>query len=207
MGVPVLALDQDAAKDGTTIADFQGSPGLQVVPEDGWVFEGGGVEAVKLSLTHKPTGPVSVTLRFDTTQLKAGLAPGALAAAALTLTFTPDNWDVPQIAYLAAVDDALREGMNVGLVSFDISSSKDQDAYQSQTESLAAETDPLTGKPVPRGSVFLATRSPRSRARSSRPAPRHSSTATRVSRQATAVSPGLSSASPRGSRRDSRAAS
>jgi len=54
-----------------------------------------------VGLNFQPDAEVTVDLAFDNTRV---------ALTAETLTFTPDNWDVPQFVFVAAIDDTVNTG-------------------------------------------------------------------------------------------------
>jgi hypothetical protein len=67
--------------------------------------EAGGTASFSIWLDRPPTAPVTIGLRSsDTTE-------GTVVPA--SLTFTPDNWSLPQMVAIAGVDDALDDGDQV----------------------------------------------------------------------------------------------
>jgi Ca2+-binding RTX toxin-like protein len=76
------------------------------------VVEGGATDTYTVQLTSKPTSNVVVTL---TTDQQVSVVP-------VTLTFTPDNWNVDQTVTVQAVDDQVVEGNHSGKVSHTASS-------------------------------------------------------------------------------------
>jgi len=85
--------------DGTGVAIQQTEGGTEVV-------EGGATDSYSVVLTSQPAAPVTITvdpgdqLRVDVT----------------TLTFTPINWNQPQLVTVSAVDDLVVEGDHQGKV-------------------------------------------------------------------------------------------
>jgi len=61
------------------------------------VEEGGFGDTFTVALSSRPTAAVTVTLATGT----------QLAVSPLTLTFTPDNWNVPQAVSVTAINDAV----------------------------------------------------------------------------------------------------
>ncbi|MBE7383664.1 MAG: S8 family serine peptidase [Leptolyngbya sp. SIO1E4] len=102
------------------VADNDGPPGVNIV-ETGTatvVSEGGGTDTYSISLNKAPTADVEITVSLDE-QLTFDTA----SSSSRTLTFTPDNWEVPQIVTVAARDDAQAEGNHTGSISHVVSSS------------------------------------------------------------------------------------
>ncbi len=73
--------------------------------ESTFVAEGGETDSYTVVLNSQPSGDVVITITPDE-QLDIGQGDGAPAE----LTFTADNWDVPQTVVVLAVDDRLYEG-------------------------------------------------------------------------------------------------
>ncbi|HIK12454.1 MAG TPA: DUF4347 domain-containing protein [Oscillatoriaceae cyanobacterium M33_DOE_052] len=74
------------------------------------VMEGGGEDIYKLFLTTPPVANVDIAIITD----------GQTTANVPNVTFTPDNWNIPQVVRLSAVDDNVAEGLhtsNVRLVT------------------------------------------------------------------------------------------
>ncbi|MCW2957002.1 MAG: Na-Ca exchanger/integrin-beta4, partial [Thermoleophilia bacterium] len=77
------------------------SAGLTMVNDDGQlvVYEGGATDIVNISLNAQPSANVIVRVVGDDQVQVAG-----------DITFTPDNWSVPQRVTLSAIDDTVAEG-------------------------------------------------------------------------------------------------
>ncbi len=74
------------------------------------LMEGGGEDIYKLFLTTLPTANVDIAIITD----------GQITTNVNLVTFTPDNWNIPQVVRMSAVDDNLVEGLhtsNVRLVA------------------------------------------------------------------------------------------
>jgi Ca2+-binding RTX toxin-like protein len=105
----------DPAYNGITVDDLvadiadNDTAAVLVTPTGGAtaVVEGGGTDTYTVRLTSKPTADVTITLTADQ----------QLSVVPETLTFTPDNWNVPQTATVEAVDDQVSEGDHSGKVS------------------------------------------------------------------------------------------
>ncbi|HZG38181.1 MAG TPA: lamin tail domain-containing protein, partial [Nodosilinea sp.] len=111
------------------------------------VAEGGASDTYTLVLRSQPTADVVVTLDPGN-QLTTNLA---------TVTFTPNNWNIPQVITVTAVDDAIAEGDHTGTIAHSVVSADasfnglgiravtaaiaDNDAPPASTVGIAA-TDP-----------------------------------------------------------------
>ncbi len=88
-------------------------------------------------LRTRPTAPVTVTLSFDG-EVEVEAPPGQVVTSPATLTFTPVNWNSPQVVRVEAVDDAIDE---------------DGDGNQSVHRSLirhgASSSDPFYNRDAP----------------------------------------------------------
>jgi hypothetical protein len=79
------------------------APAITVLPGTGIsTTEAGGVGAFSVSLTARPTAPFTIPIG----------APDATegTVSATSLTFTPDNWNVPQFVTITGVNDASIDG-------------------------------------------------------------------------------------------------
>jgi ELWxxDGT repeat protein len=65
--------------------------------------EGGAPGNFTVDLQSQPTGTVTITLGYDSTQL---------APTPTTLTFTPANWNLPQPVSVATIDDHIARGLH-----------------------------------------------------------------------------------------------
>jgi hypothetical protein len=109
------ATSADPSYNGVVVADVVAgiadneTAGVLITPTDGAtaVGEGGAMDTYSVVLISKPTADVTVTM--------AGLPQ--LSVTPLTLTFTPDNWNVPQTVTVAAVDDHVVEGDHFATIS------------------------------------------------------------------------------------------
>lgn len=82
----------------------------------------------KFSLQSRPTAPVTLSFAIDEAQLNP----------IQSLTFTPENWNIPQISTVSAVPDGLDEGEDQ-LSAVSIAVTSDDAAYSG----LALETVPV----------------------------------------------------------------
>jgi predicted outer membrane repeat protein len=89
------------------------APGLVVNALSVSVTEGSTMDAYTVALNSPPTADVSVDIDAGT----------QLATDAQTLTFTPDNWDIPQTIMVTAVDDGDDEGNHSGAIAHSTTSS------------------------------------------------------------------------------------
>lgn len=106
-GVPVAAVtvtinDNDRAK--VTITESGGKTE---------VTEGSGGDSYTVVLDTQPSANVTITLTVPTAQLQASPT---------TLTFTPANWSSPQTVNVAAVNDAVDEGLHLATITHTASS-------------------------------------------------------------------------------------
>jgi len=76
------------------------------------VMENGGDDVYELFLTTQPTANVNVAIVTD----------GQTTANVPYLTFTPSDWNIPQLVRVSAVDDAVVEGAHSSNISFVASS-------------------------------------------------------------------------------------
>jgi len=93
--------DDDTA--GVTITESAGSTGT---------VEGGATDSYTVVLDSQPTGNVTVTATPDT---DGDLGSGA--ATAVTRTFTPGDWSVPQVITVTAVNDDIAEGAHTATIT------------------------------------------------------------------------------------------
>ncbi|MFN5162868.1 MAG: LamG-like jellyroll fold domain-containing protein, partial [Cyanobacteriota bacterium] len=100
-----------------------------------------------LSLASRPSAAVSVTL--DTASFNAQELQISGPGSPPSLSFTPDNWSVPQTLQLRGVDDGSSDGDITQLVSFRLSST--DSAYAALVPALAITTvddDALSADPA-----------------------------------------------------------
>jgi len=110
-GILVDVIDNDKPQVITTISPQ--APGDPTLTEWSGIALREGVpgQPVQVVLGTQPTADVMITFERD-----AQLAPID------PITFTPDNWNVPQTILYTAVDDAMLEGKHIGIVTYRISS-------------------------------------------------------------------------------------
>ncbi len=90
-------------------------PGVMLIPSNGAteVSEAGATDTYQIVLTAPPTQPVTIAMANVQNQVSAT----AVVGGANSLTFTPQNWNVPQQVLVRAVDDALAEGTHKAYIS------------------------------------------------------------------------------------------
>ncbi|MBF0491760.1 MAG: hypothetical protein HQM15_03170 [Deltaproteobacteria bacterium] len=91
--------------------------GLSLIESGGstQVTEGGTTDSYGVVLTSQPTGPVAVSLvPIDATN--------RLKLTSSNLTFTPDNWNIPQSITVTALDDFKIEGTQTHIIRHFVSS-------------------------------------------------------------------------------------
>ncbi|MCU0543979.1 MAG: DUF4347 domain-containing protein [Oscillatoriaceae cyanobacterium Prado104] len=88
-------------------------PGVSIIESAGStkISEGGATDTYSLVLISPPTAPV--TINFDSSTQINAIAP---------VTFTPNNWNVPQNVTVSAIDDNLARGNYSGTIAHTISS-------------------------------------------------------------------------------------
>ncbi len=93
-----------------TVLDNDGLS-LAITESDGstLVEEGGPSDSYLVALSRQPDADVTITAQADD-QVRVN------GAASVVLVFTPDDWDVPQLLTVTAVDDAVVEGQHHGTV-------------------------------------------------------------------------------------------
>jgi len=105
----------DARYDGIAVAPFaiditdNDAAGLLIVQDGGSTSaqEGGFGDTFTVALTSRPTAAVTISLA---TGMQLSVSP-------LTLTFTPDNWAMPQAVNVAAINDPVAEGSHSAAVT------------------------------------------------------------------------------------------
>jgi hypothetical protein len=117
--ITYTAASADATYDGLAIAPQtvdvtdNDAAGIVIGQSGGTttVEEGGLGDTFTVALTSRPTAAITVTLASGT---QLGVTPP-------TLTFTPDNWNLPQTVSVSAVNDRVAEGSHAGIVSYTVS--------------------------------------------------------------------------------------
>ncbi len=87
--------------------------GATLNPANLMVSEAGSSASYTLVLTSRPTADVTISI----------MPNAQLSTDATTLTFTPATWDIPQAVSVAALDDAVVEGLHTGIISHSATSS------------------------------------------------------------------------------------
>ncbi len=128
-----FSINDDASDDSfDTLADQSVSvtindndtPGITVTPKAASVSEDGANDTVTVVLDSEPTSNVTVTLSPDGNDISLG---------GKTLVFTPDNWNVPQVVTVSAIDDTDVESTHTDAITV-TSASADTD-YNNITKS------------------------------------------------------------------------
>ncbi|MGD1903076.1 MAG: DUF4347 domain-containing protein, partial [Geitlerinemataceae cyanobacterium] len=97
-----------------------------------------------VGLNFQPDSDVTIDLAFDDSRI---------ALTETTLTFTPDNWDVPQFVFVAAIDDTVNTGGRAATIDhsansedlrFFIEDIKDVDVAIFDDDGTAGATETLT---------------------------------------------------------------
>jgi len=115
--VTEAAVSTDANYSNRDVADVSLSnqdndtAGVSITPTQTTATEGGANDSYRIQLTSQPIAPVTITL---TTGNQIGdIAP---------ITFTPNNWYVPQTVTVQAVDDTVIEGAHSVNITHSVSS-------------------------------------------------------------------------------------
>jgi hypothetical protein len=145
------------------IADLGVGAGLSLSSATVSLTEGGAAATYTLALRQAPAANVLVAVTPDT----------QLSVARTQLTFTPDNWNVPQVVSVQALQDSIAEGLHSGTVTHTVSSSDIEYAVVAPLTVTAAISDaivptlllpgvtwnrtdlPLTGTAAPGATVLL----------------------------------------------------
>ena len=132
-------------------------PGVMLIPSSGStdVSEAGASDTYQIVLTYPPTAPVTITLQNVQNQVTAT----ALAGGGNTLTFTPQNWNIPQSVLVTAVDDALVEGPHRAYIShsFTTADTNFQQAFILQEVVQISDNDGGDSKPPRVERVIVAS--------------------------------------------------
>ena len=126
--VSVSTTDDDVA--GFTIVELDGSTEVD---------ESGDTDTFTVVLDAQPTSDVVITITSSDT---------GEATVTSTLTFTPANWDTPQVATITGVDDDIIDGSQTSTITVsidDANSDDDFDAIADQTVSVSTTDDDVAG--------------------------------------------------------------
>lgn len=123
--------DDERAEEPTTILnDNSFVAGITLTESDGSteVVEGGATDTFSIVLTSQPLSDVVISLTVD----------AQVTTDSATLTFTPSNWNTPQVVTVSAVDDVVAEGTHASFLSFAVASADpDFDQYALASVSVA----------------------------------------------------------------------
>ena len=103
------------------------------------VDESGDTDTFTVVLNAQPTSDVVITIVSSDT---------GEATVTSTLTFTPANWDTPQVATITGVDDDIIDGSQTSTITVsvdDANSDDDFDAVADQTVSVSTTDDDVAG--------------------------------------------------------------
>ena len=120
--------DDDVA--GFTIVELEGSTEVD---------ESGDTDTFTVVLDAQPTSDVVITIVSSDT---------GEATVTSTLTFTPANWDTPQIATITGIDDDIIDGSQTSTITVsvdDANSDDDFDGVADQTVSVSTTDDDVAG--------------------------------------------------------------
>ena len=103
------------------------------------VDESGDTDTFTVVLDAQPTSDVVITITSSDT---------GEATVTSTLTFTPANWDTPQVATITGVDDDIIDGSQTSTITVsidDANSDDDFDVIADQTVSVSTTDDDVAG--------------------------------------------------------------
>jgi glucose/arabinose dehydrogenase len=167
----ILNIDFNASVNNVSIAGIEviplNAPAVIIKQTDGKteVVEGGSSDTYSVVLNTKPTANVTVTLQKDS----------QVSVDKLSLTFTPNNWNMPQVVTVSAVDDTVAEGTHVSTINHTVSSSdtaynkintsplsvsiidNDVVAISFTKKEVAAPKDPTVGTWGPDGRLYVGS--------------------------------------------------
>ena len=117
-----------------TTTDFGDEAGIAVIETDNatGVSETGTTDEIRVQLTAQPDTDVVIAVSM-------GDASEVVADAA-TLTFSPDNWDVPQIITLTGVDDSIVDGDKASSLVLSIVPAESDDHFDAVSDQSVSVT-------------------------------------------------------------------
>jgi endonuclease V-like protein UPF0215 family len=116
------------------------TPGVSLSKYDLTVSEGGTSEAFDVALTAQPSTDVVLNVSSSN--------PAEAAVWPVRLTFTPDNWDLPQPVLVTAVDDNVVDGPQVTAVTVSVDQEASDSSFASVSDQLVyvtTEDDDIAG--------------------------------------------------------------
>jgi Ca2+-binding RTX toxin-like protein len=149
---PVLSADAydlvPAQSVNATTADND-LAGITVVASGGTnvVTEAGSTDTLAVSLSAQPTSNVVLDV--------ASSDSSELSVAPATLTFTPANWNVPQIVTLTGVDDTVVDGTQTSTITLSVNDSLSDDQFDAVANQTATATTLDNEAPAPGTAILL----------------------------------------------------
>ncbi|MHC4878230.1 MAG: hypothetical protein ACYTGL_17395, partial [Planctomycetota bacterium] len=116
--VTVVTSDDEIAGITVTASDSSSSVG-----------EDGSMDSLSVILASQPVSDVVLSV--------ASGDPGEVEVSHASLTFTPDNWDMPQEVLLTGVDDAIVDGIQSVDVTISVDAAESDAAYHSVSDQVA----------------------------------------------------------------------
>jgi hypothetical protein len=123
------------------------TPGITVIPLTATTTEAGGTDTFRVVLNSEPTANVTIDVEREDDS-EGEVSPG-------TLTFTPANWNAPQIVVVAGLNDDLDDGHQVYFVEllpaestdpgYDGVDGQDVEVTNTDDETAAITVDPTDG--------------------------------------------------------------
>ena len=119
-----------------TVVDDDTSGISATTSSSSYISENGSTVTYSVTLTAKPTGNVTVTVSIPTEQ------NGEVTLSTTTLTFTPENWNVPQAVTVTGLDDSTTTGTISVPVSFDVDNTNTGDGNYAAISSTTSGKAP-----------------------------------------------------------------
>jgi hypothetical protein len=118
--------------------------GVAIAQSDGStaVAEGGAADSYSIVLDSRPTA--AVTISFDT---------GSQLQPIAAMTFTPSDWNVPQVATVRAADDLVAEGTRATTITHSAHSADPR--YDGAALPIASVSVTITDNDIVRSSTYI----------------------------------------------------
>lgn len=113
LAIEIAGLNATQPARSIGLADLGVAAGLSLSANTLSLTEGGAAGTYTAVLTQVPTANVTLTIKPD----------AQLTLARTQLTFTPENWNVPQVVSVQAVQDGVAEGVHKGALTHTVTSS------------------------------------------------------------------------------------
>ncbi|MYM90570.1 hypothetical protein GTP91_25780 [Rugamonas sp. FT82W] len=134
-----------AATRSLGFADLGAAAGLNMSSGELSLIEGGAAGTYTLVLTRVPNANVTVTITPDK----------QISAARSQLVFTPENWNVPQVVSVQALQDGVAEGLHAGTITHTVTSSDIEYTVVASSTVKVAINDAVVPTVVLPGSTWM----------------------------------------------------